>query len=141
MALCVLTAGWKMDGLGTSCKSSTFLDGLLAIVVDHGLRAESRVEAQVVYNRVTQLGTTSYQRDLLSYDKINSVEFSDINVQLVCYSVGIRCELASCDWINGRPKQGHLQEAARDMRCFAFFKICLISGVKMIVVDFGSNIS
>lgn len=30
--------------------------------------------------------------------------------------VGVRCEIASCDWLDGRPKLGHLQEAARDMR-------------------------
>lgn len=30
--------------------------------------------------------------------------------------VGIRSEIAHCEWLDGRPKQGHLQEAARDMR-------------------------
>lgn len=30
---------------------------------------------------------------------------------------GIKCEIACCDWPDGRPKKGHLQEAAREMRC------------------------
>lgn len=73
MALCVLTAGWKMDCLNSTGKSSTFIDGLLAIVVDHGLRAESRDEANVVWNRVTQMGNTTlhvyYLSAFLSYDR------------------------------------------------------------------------
>lgn len=86
MALCVLTAGWKMDGLNGIGKSSTFVDGLLAVVVDHGLRAESRDEAKVVLNRVTQLGTTLHLYhlyDLLSHDKIGSD--SERSVQLLYY--------------------------------------------------------
>lgn len=68
MALCVLTAGWKMDGLTATGKSGTFIDGLLAIVVDHGLRPESRDEAKVVCNRVMQLGTTLHVYHL--YDSL-----------------------------------------------------------------------
>ncbi|XP_038879702.1 uncharacterized protein LOC120071467 [Benincasa hispida] len=102
MALCVLTAVWKMDGLTATGRSSTFIDGLLAIVVDHGLRAESRDEAKVVSNRITQLG--------------------------------IRCEIASCDWLNGKPKQGHLQEAARDMRYQMLQKVCVQHQIGVILV-------
>lgn len=32
------------------------------------------------------------------------------------YFVGINCQIARCDWSDGKPKQGHLQEMARDMR-------------------------
>ncbi|KAG6587963.1 hypothetical protein SDJN03_16528, partial [Cucurbita argyrosperma subsp. sororia] len=102
MALCVLMAGWKMDSLNATGKSSTFIDGLLAIVVDHGLRAESRDEANVVRNRVTQMG--------------------------------IRCEIASCDWLDGKPKQGHLQEAARDMRYQMLQKVCVQHKIGVILV-------
>lgn len=37
------------------------------------------------------------------------------------YLIGIRCEIARCDWVDGRPKQGHLQEAAREMRLHFFY--------------------
>lgn len=33
-------------------------------------------------------------------------------------SLGIKCEVAHCQWLDGRPKLGHLQEAARNKRCF-----------------------
>lgn len=102
MALCVLMAGWKTDSLNGTGKSSTFIGGLLAIVVDHGLRAESRDEANVVRNRVTQMG--------------------------------IRCEIASCDWLDGKPKQGHLQEAARDMRYQMLQKVCVQHKIGVILV-------
>lgn len=55
MALCVLTAGWKTNGISNG-ESGDFVDGLLAIVVDHGLRSESKDEANIVYNRVSQMG-------------------------------------------------------------------------------------
>ncbi|RVW38274.1 hypothetical protein CK203_071113 [Vitis vinifera] len=84
MALCILTADWKTNGLNTAGESRGFIDGLLAIIVDHGLRAESKDEANIVRHRVSDMG--------------------------------IRCEIAQCDWLDGKPKQGHLQEAAREMR-------------------------
>ncbi|KAK1266275.1 hypothetical protein QJS04_geneDACA019344 [Acorus gramineus] len=87
VALCVLAAGWKSDGLDRAdavCSSSGFIDGLLGIVVDHRLRPESGEEAKCVRDRVSKMG--------------------------------IRCEVARCDWLDGHPKQGRLQEAARDMR-------------------------
>lgn len=78
MALCALTADWKMDGLNATGKSSNFIDGLLAIVVDHGLRAESRDEAKVVWNRVTNLGTATLHEyclfSLLAYDNMSAVK-------------------------------------------------------------------
>lgn len=92
MALCVLTASWKTNGLNAAGESSGFIDGILAIIVDHGLRAESKDEANIVSNWVSQMG--------------------------------IRCEIAHCDWLDGRPKQGHLQEAARDKRYQTFQKVC-----------------
>ncbi|XP_016455154.1 uncharacterized protein LOC107779273 isoform X2 [Nicotiana tabacum] len=84
MALCVLTAAWKTNSLGIAAQKNEFIDGLLAVVVDHGLRAESKDEANLVHHRVT--------------------------------SMGIKCEIASCEWSEGKPKQGHLQEAAREKR-------------------------
>ncbi len=57
MALCVLTASWKTDGLNGAGESSGFIDGILAIIVDHGLRGESKDEANIVSNRVSQMGT------------------------------------------------------------------------------------
>lgn len=87
MALCVLMAGWKMDSLNATGKSSTFIDGLLAIVVDHGLRAESRDEANVVRNRVTQMGTTTlhvyYLSAFLHYDKSVQSKFLICSVRIL----------------------------------------------------------
>lgn len=56
MALCVLTAAWKTSGHNAGGGSSDFIGGLLAIIVDHGLRAESKDEADIVCNRVSQMG-------------------------------------------------------------------------------------
>ncbi|KAK7364035.1 hypothetical protein VNO80_12367 [Phaseolus coccineus] len=93
MALCVLTARWKTAGANVvTTENGGLVDGLLAIIVDHGLRAESKQEAHVVSDRVSEMG--------------------------------IRCEIACCDWPRGRPKQGHLQEAAREMRYQIFQEVC-----------------
>ncbi|CAL1359545.1 unnamed protein product [Linum trigynum] len=96
MALCFLTAAWKTDAAG---KSDGYVDGLLAIIVDHGLRAESKEEAHI--------------REHL---------------------LGIRCEIAECNWSNGRPKQGHLQEAARDMRYQNFQKVCIQHQIGVLLI-------
>ncbi|KAI3814543.1 hypothetical protein L1987_14183 [Smallanthus sonchifolius] len=88
MALCILTANWKTYGLNAASRvNNDYVDGLLAIIVDHGLRAESKNEAEIVQHR-------------------------------------IRCEIAHCEWTDGRPKLGHLQEAARDMRYEKLQHIC-----------------
>ncbi|CAJ1951771.1 unnamed protein product [Sphenostylis stenocarpa] len=93
MALCVLTAGWKTAGANVvTSENGGLIDGLLAIIVDHGLRAESKEEANVVSHRVSKMG--------------------------------IRCEISCCDWPSGRPKKGHLQEAAREMRYQIFQEVC-----------------
>ncbi|XP_040968768.1 uncharacterized protein [Gossypium hirsutum] len=93
MALCVLAASWKTEGLYGVDNSGKFIDGLLAIIVDHGLRSESKDEASLVGNRVSE--------------------------------IGIRCKIVRCDWLNGKPKQGHLQESARDMRYKIFQDVCM----------------
>jgi tRNA(Ile)-lysidine synthase TilS/MesJ len=56
IALCVLTAGWKTNGLNAGGERGGFIDGVLAIIVDHGLRSESKDEANMVCNRVSQMG-------------------------------------------------------------------------------------
>ncbi|XWS69892.1 hypothetical protein CRYUN_Cryun03dG0002700 [Craigia yunnanensis] len=102
MALCVLAANWKTEGLYESDNSGKFIDGLLAIIVDHGLRPESKDEASLVGHRVSEMG--------------------------------IRCEIARCDWLNGKPKQGHLQEAARDMRYKIFQDVCMQNQISVLLV-------
>lgn len=56
VALCVLTSQWKKDALIGIDEKDGCVDGLLAIVVDHGLRKESKDEANVVHDRVSKLG-------------------------------------------------------------------------------------
>ncbi|XP_071742320.1 uncharacterized protein [Rutidosis leptorrhynchoides] len=93
MALCLLAAEWKTSALNAgSIGENDVVDGLLAIIVDHGLRAESKDEAEMVQHRILNMG--------------------------------IRCEIAHCKWTDGRPKMGHLQEAARDMRYEILPHIC-----------------
>lgn len=60
IALCVLTAYWKTNGRNVARDSGGFIDGLLAIVVDHGLRAESKGEANIVSHGVSKMGTTNF---------------------------------------------------------------------------------
>lgn len=55
MALCVLTAHWKTNGLSVARDCDGFIDGLLAIIVDHSLRAESKEEAAIVSHRVCRM--------------------------------------------------------------------------------------
>ncbi|KAL8104421.1 hypothetical protein AgCh_028581 [Apium graveolens] len=93
MALCVLAADGKKAGLSSATKNSKeLIDGMLAIIVDHGLRAESETEANLVQRRVLNMG--------------------------------IMCEIVRADWENGKPKQGHVQEAARAVRYQQFQRIC-----------------
>ncbi|KAJ8551975.1 hypothetical protein K7X08_028418 [Anisodus acutangulus] len=93
MILCALTATWKTNSLGIAPQKNEFIDGLLAVVVDHGLRADSKDEANLVHRRVT--------------------------------SMGIKCEIANCEWSEGKPKQGHLQEAARQRRYEILQSACI----------------
>ncbi|XP_024979228.1 uncharacterized protein LOC112516426 isoform X2 [Cynara cardunculus var. scolymus] len=88
-----IVADWKSCGLNVASNGNNdMVDGLLAIIVDHGLRSESKDEAEMVQRRVLD--------------------------------IGIRCEIAHCKWSEGRPKLGHLQEAARDMRYEKLQHIC-----------------
>ena len=32
------------------------------------------------------------------------------------FVAGVECEIAKCEWPDGRPKQGQVQEAAREVR-------------------------
>ncbi|KAI7754108.1 hypothetical protein M8C21_014731 [Ambrosia artemisiifolia] len=103
MALCLLAANWKTSGLNAASGANNgFVDGLLAITVDHGLRAESKSEAEMVQNRVLKMG--------------------------------IRCEIAHCEWIDGRPKLGHLQEAARDIRYEKLQHICSQHRIRVLLI-------
>ncbi|KAI9186322.1 hypothetical protein LWI28_016179 [Acer negundo] len=56
MALCVLTADWKTGDQNVVGDGDEFIGGLLAIIVDHGLREESREEAKMVSSRVSDMG-------------------------------------------------------------------------------------
>ncbi|KAJ0815871.1 putative tRNA(Ile)-lysidine synthetase [Helianthus annuus] len=61
MALCLLAANWKTNGLNAASRvNNGFVDGLLAVIVDHGLRAESKSEAEMVQNRVLKMGMKNY---------------------------------------------------------------------------------
>lgn len=55
ISLCVLAANWKTEGLYGSDKSGNYIAGLLAIIVDHGLRPESKDEASLVGHRVAEI--------------------------------------------------------------------------------------
>lgn len=68
MALCVLTARWKTAGANVvTTENGGLIDGLLAIIVDHGLRAESKQEAHVVSHRVSEMGSLSKFGCFVSY--------------------------------------------------------------------------
>ncbi|KAG5564712.1 hypothetical protein RHGRI_000791 [Rhododendron griersonianum] len=103
IALCVLAANWKTNSTNAARhQDSGFIDGLLAIVVDHGLRAESKEEANIVSRRVLDMG--------------------------------IRCEITCCEWLDGRPKKGHLQEAARDRRYQIFQNVCIQHQIGVLLI-------
>ena len=60
MALCALTAAWKIADLNaTGTGSDGIIDGLLAIIVNHGLRAESKHEANIVHRRVSEMSKSN----------------------------------------------------------------------------------
>ncbi|MCL7033446.1 hypothetical protein MKW94_010349, partial [Papaver nudicaule] len=46
----------------------------------------------------------------------------------------VRCEIASCDWLDGRPKLGHLQEAARDMRYQILQNVCMENQISVLLI-------
>ncbi|KAL4589624.1 hypothetical protein LXL04_002532 [Taraxacum kok-saghyz] len=103
MALCLLAADWKTNGLNAaSRRNKDSIDGLLAIIVDHGLRPESKDEAEIVQRRVLDMG--------------------------------IRCEIAHCKWTDGKPKLGHLQEAARDMRYEKLQNVCIQHHIGVLLI-------
>ncbi|GFP90462.1 trna(ile)-lysidine synthase [Phtheirospermum japonicum] len=103
IALCVLTAAWKSDNFDAAGKGrNKSVDGLLAIVVDHGLRTESAEEANLVNNRVLDMG--------------------------------INCVVARCEWLDGRPKLGHLQEAARNKRYETLQNICIQQKISILLI-------
>lgn len=115
MALCVLAAAWKKAVEGGSGRKSEedgsvapgFVDGLLGVVVDHGLRLESAEEAQLVRDRV--------------------------------HGMGVMCEIATCEWPDGRPNLGHLQEAAREMRYQKLLDICIKQRIGVLLIAHHSD--
>ncbi|XP_062218803.1 uncharacterized protein LOC133918768 isoform X2 [Phragmites australis] len=115
MALCVLAAAWKKAAEGGSGRksgeevsiASRFVDGLLGVVVDHGLRPESAEEAQLVRDRVR--------------------------------GMGVQCEIAKCEWPDGRPKQGHVQEAAREVRYRKLLDICIKQQIGILLIAHHSD--
>uniref|UniRef100_A0A0D9VEJ4 tRNA(Ile)-lysidine synthetase n=1 Tax=Leersia perrieri TaxID=77586 RepID=A0A0D9VEJ4_9ORYZ len=107
MALCVLAAAWKKAADGGEGDASGFVDGLLGVVVDHGLRTESAEEARLVRERVR--------------------------------GMGVMCEIATCEWPDGRPKQGRIQEAAREMRYQKLLDICLNQRIAVLLIAHHSD--
>ncbi|KAK3152693.1 hypothetical protein QOZ80_2BG0162240 [Eleusine coracana subsp. coracana] len=111
MALCVLAAAWKKEAERKFEEEasivSRFVDGLLGVVVDHGLRPESSEEAQLVCNRVR--------------------------------GMGVQCEIAKCQWPDGRPQQGHVQEAAREMRYGKLLDICVKQRIGILLIAHHSD--
>ncbi|GJR02381.1 putative reverse transcriptase domain-containing protein [Tanacetum coccineum] len=72
----------------------------------YGLNATSKGKDDVVD------GLLAIMLIWLSAESKDEVEM----VQRRVLNLGIRCEIAHCEWADGKPKLGHLQEAARDMR-------------------------
>ncbi|KAL6888126.1 hypothetical protein ACP4OV_009152 [Aristida adscensionis] len=111
MALCALAAAWKKDRKPLppedASLASPFVDGLLGVVVDHGLRPESAHEAHLVRDRVL--------------------------------AMGVRCEIAKCEWPDGRPKQGHVQEAAREVRYQKLMDICIKQQIGILLIAHHSD--
>ncbi|XP_058074347.1 uncharacterized protein LOC131223077 isoform X2 [Magnolia sinica] len=56
------------------------------------------------------------------------------HVRNMVYKMGIRCEIAYCDWLEGRPKTGHLQEAAREMRYQLFQEVCIRHQIGVLLI-------
>lgn len=102
IALCILASDWKKKGMVGTEESSGCIDGILGVIIDHGLRPESKEEA----NRV----------------------------RLWVSKMGIRCEIRCCDWSDGKPKPGHLQEAARDMRYQIFQDVCIQHQIGVLLI-------
>ncbi|KAJ4781910.1 tRNA(Ile)-lysidine synthase [Rhynchospora pubera] len=50
------------------------------------------------------------------------------------HKMGVRCEIVCCDWPDGRPKQGHLQEAARDKRYQLFVELCMKQQISVLLI-------
>ncbi|ONK67033.1 tRNA(Ile)-lysidine synthase [Asparagus officinalis] len=48
--------------------------------------------------------------------------------------MGIRCVVECCDWSKGKPKLGHLQEAARDMRYRIFQRVCMEQQIGVLLI-------
>ncbi|OQU84767.1 hypothetical protein SORBI_3004G119400 [Sorghum bicolor] len=112
MALCVLATAWKKAaarkaGDEEGPVASAFVDGLLGVVVDHGLRPESADEARLVRDRVR--------------------------------GMGVECEIAKCEWPDGHPKQGQVQEAAREVRYQKLLDICIKQQIGILLIAHHSD--
>ncbi|CAD6247329.1 unnamed protein product [Miscanthus lutarioriparius] len=112
MALCVLATAWKKAAARKASDeegpvASAFVDGLLGVVVDHGLRPESADEARLVRDRVR--------------------------------GMGVECEIAKCEWPDGRPKQGQVQEAAREVRYQKLLDICIKEQIGILLIAHHSD--
>lgn len=49
-------------------------------------------------------------------------------------TIGIRCVVVGCDWSDGQPKLGHLEEAARDKRYAIFQGVCIRHQIGVLLV-------
>ncbi len=46
------------------------------------------------------------------------MKFGYGSLRMVSMDAGMECHVVKCEWLDGRPDSGHLQEAARNARFF-----------------------
>ncbi|KVH93897.1 Lysidine-tRNA(Ile) synthetase [Cynara cardunculus var. scolymus] len=95
MALCLLVADWKSCGLNVASNGNNdMVDGLLAIIVDHGLRSESKDEAEMVQRRVLDIGIRCEIAHCKWYEKLQHIcSRHQIGVLLIAHHADDQAEL------------------------------------------------
>ncbi|CAM6045901.1 unnamed protein product [Sphagnum compactum] len=115
MALCILTARWwqqqqQVKGLSHSVIEEAAAGMMMPLlskhvvgmVVDHGLRPESAMEALSVQHWLARLG--------------------------------MECQVLKCNWMEGVPASGHLQEAARNARYNLMEQACRRHSIRILLM-------
>jgi tRNA(Ile)-lysidine synthase len=115
MALCILTARWlqqqqQVKGLSHSVIEEAAVgmmmpllsNHVVGMVVDHGLRPESAMEALSVQHWLARLG--------------------------------MECQVLKCNWVEGVPTSGHLQEAARNARYNLMEQACRRHSIRILLM-------